>query len=135
MKENVLIEKPEEQVHEQKPQQNERPATGIRWLQNLLGGAYLESEKSLRNIPFLFFLALLAILYISGNYMIEENTRKINKLQKTVNEARFEYITQKANLLTMSRLSKISKKLEAMGIKENMEPVKTITINEKEEDN
>ncbi len=130
MKKNVLIEKPEEKVATEAPRQNVRGSGG--WLRRLLEGTYLESEKSLRNIPFLFFLALLALIYITGNYMIEENTRKINRLQKTVNESRYEYITLKADLMTMSRLSKISKKLESLGIKENTEPVKTIIVDEED---
>ncbi len=110
------------------PEPLKNPGFFARTLRNILGGAYLESEQSFHKIPFLLFVALLAMMYITNSYMIENKMRNINKLQNEVNEYRYEYITLKTDLMTLSRQSNLSKKLEAMGIKENMEPVKTITI-------
>ncbi len=97
-------------------------------LKNILGGAYFESEQSFQTIPFLLFVALLAFLYITNNYFIENKTREIHKLQKEVKEYRYETITLKSDFMTLSRQSKLSGKLNKLGIKENTEPVKTITI-------
>ena len=109
------------------------PGWIVKALRNVLGGAFFENEQSFRIIPFLLYVALLALLYITNSYMIEEKTRKINKLQKEIKEYRYESITLKSKLLTISRQSKLSEKLQKMGIKENMEPVKTIIIDNKNE--
>jgi cell division protein FtsL len=102
-------------------------------LRNVLGGTFFENEQSFRIIPFLLYVTLLALVYITNSYMIEEKTRKINKLQKEVKEYRYESITLKSKLLTISRQSKLSEKLAKMGIKENTEPVKTIIIDNENE--
>ncbi len=104
------------------------PGLIIKGLRSILGGAPFENEQSFKIIPFLLYVALLAFVYITNSYMIEYKTRKINKLQKEVKEYRYESIMQKSKLLTISRQSKLSEKLEKLGIKENMEPVKTIII-------
>ena len=129
MKSNQFKEK--EKIAEKPVQRTEKmrePGFVVRILRNILGGTYLESEQSFQTIPFLLFLALLAMLFITNNYMIENKMRNINRLQKEVNEYRYKFITIKSDLMTLSRQSKLSKKLENMGIKENTEPVKTIII-------
>jgi len=129
MKSNQFKEvKKEEEVPAQRTEKIRESGFVTRMLRNILGGTYLESEQSFQTIPFLLFLALLSILFITNNYMIENKMRNINRLQKEVNEYRYEYITLKSDLMTLSRQSKLSKKLEKMGIKENTEPVKTIII-------
>ena len=105
-----------------------QPGIVIRFLRKILGGSVFESEQSFKTLPFLLYVALLALLFITNNYMIEYKTRKINKLQKEVKELKYETITLKSKLLTISRQSKLSEKLSKMGIKENTEPVKTIII-------
>ncbi len=94
----------------------------------ILGGEML-TEKTFRLFPFLLFIALLAFIYIANNYMAEEKVRRINHLHKELKELRFEYIDSKSNLTELSKQSQLAKKLEAMGIKENKQPVKTLKIN------
>jgi cell division protein FtsL len=101
--------------------------------QEVLGGGIFESERSFRMFPFLIYLAFLAFVYISVDYMAEGQVRKIGQLEKEVKELRYEYVSVKSNLMSISKQSQLEKRLERLGIKENNEPVKVIHIKQKKE--
>ena len=93
----------------------------------VLAGDFL-SDRSFRYFPFLLFLAFLASIYIANNYLAENKIRTTNKMREDLKEMRYEYITGKSELMEASKQSKISARLNAIGIKENTEPVKSIKI-------
>ena len=101
--------------------------------QEVLGGAILENKKAQRIFPYLLFLALLAFVYITNDYVLENKVRQITKMERNIKELRYEYISVKSDLMTLSKQSQLEKRLESLGIKENKEPVKTIVIDTKEE--
>ena len=93
----------------------------------ILGGELI-TEKTFRLFPFLLFVAFLAFIYIANNYLAEEKIRKISHLHKELKELRFEFIDSKSDLMELSKQSQISRRLEAVGIKENRQPVKTMKV-------
>jgi len=99
----------------------------------VLGGGILENERSFRMFPFLIYLAFLAFVYISVDYMAEGQIRRIGKLEKELKELRYEYVSVKSSLMSISKQSQLEKRLERLSIKENNEPVKVIHIAQKEE--
>ncbi len=99
--------------------------------QEVLGGAILENKKAQRIFPYLLFLALLAFVYITNDYVLENKVRRISSLERQVKELRYEYISVKSDLMTLSKQSQLEKRLEGLGIKENKEPVKAIIIHTK----
>ncbi len=116
-----------------KRQKEEAPVGTIgRAAQDVLGGAILENKKTQRIIPYLLFLAFLAFVYITNDYLLENKVRTITRLQREIKELRYEYVSVKSNLMTLSKQSQLEKRLESLGIKENMEPVKTIVIHTKQ---
>jgi hypothetical protein len=94
----------------------------------VLGGGVFEKERTFRMFPFLLFLSLLAFIYITNDFTLESKVREISRLQKEVKELRYEYISVKSNLITISKQSQLAKRLEKLGIKENKEPLKVIRI-------
>ena len=98
--------------------------------QNILGGGFLTREKTAKHLPFLLFLALLAIIYIGNSYYAEKNIRKIERLQKDVKEMRYEYVTKKSQLMQSSRQSKVANSLSDKGIKESTVPPDKILVEE-----
>ena len=103
--------------------------------QEVLGGGLLENNRGLSIFPYLLFLTFLAFVYITNDYMVESKVRKISHLQKELRELRYEYVSVKSNLMSISKQSQLEKRLEHLGIKENNEPVKVIYINKsKQED-
>lgn len=93
----------------------------------ILGGELI-TEKTFSLFPFLLFIAFLAFIYIANNYLAEEKIRKINRLHKELKELRFEFIDSKSDLMELSKQSRISKRLETVGVKENRQPVKTLKV-------
>lgn len=96
--------------------------------QEVLGGSLLEKERTFRMFPFLLFLAFLAFIYITNDFTLESKVREVGHLQKEVRELRYEYISVKSNLITISKQSQLAKRLKKLGIKENKEPLKVIKI-------
>ncbi len=113
------------------PQKNKKKnKNGAISAQDILGGGFLTKERTIKHLPFLLFLAFLAIIYIGNSYYAEKNIRKIEKLQKEVKELRYEYITNKSKLMQSSRQSMVAKSLENKGIKESTVPPNKIFVEE-----
>jgi len=75
-----------------------------------------------KNIPFIFFLALLAILYIYNGHYADKLTRKISEGEKNVRELEYEYKTLKSEVIFRSKASELLKVVEPIGLKELKEP-------------
>ncbi|MCF8228893.1 MAG: hypothetical protein K9G58_07185 [Bacteroidales bacterium] len=97
-------------------------------LQSILGGSFLARNKALKMLPFLLFLTLLALIYISNIYIAEKKNRKIEEINSELKELRYEYITTKSDLMYLSKQSQLAKKLAPTGIKESRVPPEKIVI-------
>jgi len=96
----------------------------------LLSGRLFTQEGVVKNLPYLLFLAFLALVYIANGYMAESSVRKINKTQQQIKELRSEQISIKSelnNTIIESELKKIIAKRE-MGLVESIDPPKKIVL-------
>ena len=100
-------------------------------LQGLLAGTFLTRDKAIGLLPFIFFLALLAIFYIANTYMAEKTIRDIGKVKNELKELRYEYITVKSELMFLCKQSQVTKSLESTDIKESTKPPQKIIIKNK----
>lgn len=96
--------------------------------QNILGGTFLTKEYTAKHLPFLLFLAFVAIIYIGNSYYAEKNIRKIERLQKQLKEMRYEYVTNKSQVMHSSRQSQVANSLKKKGIKESTVPPNKIFV-------
>jgi len=85
-------------------------------VKSFIGGTILTDERVTKQIPFLIFLAFLAILLITNRNWSERTIRKVEVLQGTLDELRSESITLSAKLMNSSRPSEIAKKVERANI-------------------
>lgn len=132
-----MAKKEDIQGNRLKPETNGRknePAPG-KSIQNVLNGSFLVNSKTLRFLPYLFFLAFLGILYISNIYYAEKKVREINQLSRELKELRYEYISEKSKLMHKSKQSEVAKALEGTGIKELTVPPHKIVIKQEEAEN
>lgn len=74
-----------------------------------------------RNVPFFLFLSLLAILYIANGHYADNTIRDINKTTRQLKEQEYEYKTLNGKLMFQNRLSEVSKVVEPIGLKENIQ--------------
>ncbi|MBA2407859.1 MAG: hypothetical protein H0V65_07695 [Chitinophagales bacterium] len=83
---------------------------------------WIHHQTVIHNLPFIFFLAALCILYIANAHYAEKNIREMSQMEKEMNELRWEYMTTKAQLEYLSKQSEVARLVEKSGLKELREP-------------
>jgi len=98
---------------------------------NIVNGDFLTQKTSTKQLPFVLFLAVIAMVYIANGYYAEHTVRKINNATKELKELHSEYITTKSTLMQISTQSSVAglslKHIE--GLQESKEAPKKIVIN------
>ena len=102
----------------------------VRSVANVVSGSFLSKEKTLKNLPFVFFLSFLSICYIANGYYADDQVRKVNRLTNEIKELRTQYIVVKDSLVIKSKQTEVAKALAQMqsGIKESVVPPKKIIV-------
>jgi len=88
----------------------------------------LSSDKTLKRLPFILFLSLVAIFYIANGYYADDKIREVNKVTNQLKELRSEYISTKSELMFASKQSEVAKAGESMGLKEPVVPPTKILV-------
>jgi hypothetical protein len=91
-------------------------------IHDLLEGDFLSKQGVVRNLPFLFFLAVIAIIYIANTYYAEKTFKEIELTKSELKELRYQYITTKSMLMYQSQQVEIGKRAEKLGLKETLIP-------------
>lgn len=97
----------------------------------VLNGNFLAKDLLINNIPFIIYIAINLLIYISYGYWAEDTIRKTNKINKELKDLRSEYISIKSELMYKSKLSELAKEVVDLGLKESTEPPKVIKLNKK----
>lgn len=106
---------------EVKPVRKKRnPVSGF--FHNIIIGEFFIRDSFFRNMPYLGYLTILAIIYISNNYYAEKTFRKIEKTKKELKELRFQYISSKSDLMFHSKQTEIAKRVIHAGLQETTIP-------------
>ena len=79
-------------------------------------------EVSVAYLPQVLFLMALGILYIGNGHYAENTIRKINSVQKQVEDLRADYHTLKADYMFDSKQSEVAAKVKDQGLRESSEP-------------
>lgn len=94
----------------------------------VVSGRFLSKDGILNNFPFIFFLSILAILYIGYGYYSDDQVRKVNYLSSELKDLKTQYIVIKDSLVLRSKQTEVSKALAHTGIKESIVPPKKIVV-------
>ncbi len=62
-----------------------------------------------KNLPFVYFLAFLGIIYIWNVHYAERNIREIQGLKKELKESRWKYMSIKSDVMYQSMPSQVAK--------------------------
>lgn len=100
-----------------------------RSVHSLLDGSFLTRERFMRALPFILFLMILGIFYISNIFKVEKTKRQMDDLEEELRELRYEYITSRSKLMFESKPSEVFLKLKETGIRESVTPPVKIMIN------
>ena len=106
---------------------------GMRRMWSVLGGSFLVKETFVKQFPFMVTVTVLLMVLITNTYIAESRTREIADTTRKLNDLHVEYIQLKSEIMEASKQSVLSRKLEGIGIKAPMEPVKRINIIENQE--
>lgn len=80
-----------------------------------------------KNIPFYFFLAALALIYIANGHYADKMMREISKVERQIKEMEYEYKTVKRDVIFRSKESELAKAVEPLGLQQLVEPPLHIT--------
>ncbi|MBK9149809.1 MAG: hypothetical protein IPM26_01970 [Saprospiraceae bacterium] len=80
------------------------------------------------NLPFVCYLALLGVIYISNAHASEKALRRIETLKQEVKDIKWRYVNLRQELMYSSTQSQIEKKVEDEGLGPlTKPPVKIVT--------
>ncbi len=125
VKPEPIVEKQIAEAIESKVQKVQKPRKkGVlaKGLSSVFSGTFLSNEKTIKHLPFILFLALIAIFYIANGYYADDKIREVNKISNQLKELRSEYISTKSELMFASKQSEVAKSVEVLGLKEPVVP-------------
>ncbi|MEX2379856.1 MAG: FtsL-like putative cell division protein [Vicingaceae bacterium] len=118
---------------EQQPK-SERSSKSVKGVKDVLSGNFLSKESVVNVLPYVFFLTFLGICYIANGYQAEKLVRRLYKTTNEIKELRSEYITNKSDLMYISKQSQVARATKSLGLRELMSPPKKIVISEDEKE-
>ncbi len=109
-------------------QQKGKEATKSGGVRDILNGSILGKESITSQIPYILFLAFLAMVYISNSYKYEKVVRRGRSLDQEVKNLRAESITMASQLMHISTQVQVSKLVreKGLGLEESVVPPKKI---------
>ena len=90
----------------------------------------VSKEAATQMLPFIIYIAFLAMLYIGNRHLAEKSIREINKLNKEVKELSWDFKTIKADLMLKSTQSEVAKKVDTLGLMEPVAPPMKIVVSD-----
>jgi len=95
---------------------------------DIINGNILSRENVTNQIPYILFLAVLAIFYIGNRYKYEKLIRSEQKLHIEVKNLRAESITTASQLMFISKQSQVARLIKErnLDLEESVTPTKKI---------
>lgn len=127
---NRFKEEIEEEEEEKgpEPELKQKAQLPKNFFTTFLTDGVVSKESATQMMPFIVFLAMLAMVYIANRHFAEKNIREIDKLSKEVKELSWDYKTLKADLMLKSTQTEVAKRVDTLGLKEPVEPPKKIIV-------
>lgn len=88
----------------------------------------LSAELVLKNLPFVFFLSFLAMIYIANAHYSEKKVRQIQKAQSELKEMRWKYMSLVSDFTYQTKRSEVIKSVKDLGLKPNKKKPNKIII-------
>ncbi len=88
----------------------------------------LISEWLFGNLPFVFFLFFLGLIYIANANFADKQVRKIQALEKEIKDFKWRYNSAKADLMFDTKQSEVERIVEPYGLRASNQRTKRIVI-------
>jgi hypothetical protein len=119
---SVMEEEPVIELKKQEP--------GVSPIDSLFSSEFFSKENVSNGLPFIFFLAMLGMLYIANHHYAEKSVRNSEKIKKELKELYWEHLNISSNLMTQSKQTEVAKLTEVFGLKESVVPPTKLEVNE-----
>lgn len=124
--------KTEEPVELKIEEPKEKPVIKNRaWIGKLsfvMSGDVFSKESAVKLFPFVLYIVLLLMIYITNVYVAEDMSREISRYNRLSEERYVEYIYLKSEITSLTKQSNLAKMLKNIGIKESVDPFKKIVV-------
>ncbi len=118
----------EEVEREVRSESNEKAELPRNFFTALFTEGIISKQLATEMLPFIIFLATLAMIYIGNRHFAESNIRDIDRLSKEVKELSWDFKTLKADLMLKSTQTEVAAVVDTLGLKEPVVPPKKIVI-------
>ncbi|GAO44962.1 FtsL-like putative cell division protein [Flavihumibacter petaseus] len=75
-----------------------------------------------KNLPFLLFLSVLAVLYIYNGHYSDKIIKSISRTNRELRELEYEFKTMKSEVMFRSKQTELAHAVEPLGLKELVTP-------------
>lgn len=89
------------------------------------------SKVVYKNLPFVYFLAALGMIYIANAHHAEKNMREMQSMQREIEEQRWKSMSVQSELKQNSLRSEVARKVEPMGLVAGVEAPVLINLSDK----
>lgn len=117
------------------PKENtKKKRISVQNFKSILGGTILASEQVTKQLPFVFFLALLGIGLITNRYWTEKTIRKMEMVRDSLKEYKAESVIHETELMYINRPSEVAKRVleRKIDLIEPIDPPKRIVVKKTE---
>ncbi len=80
------------------------------------------------NVPFVFFLFFLCLIYIANSNYADKQVRQIQVLEKDIKDLKWRYNSAKAEVMLSTKQSEIEKRVEPFGLRASNQRTKRIVV-------
>ena len=80
------------------------------------------------NLPFVFFLFSIGLIYVANANLADKQVRQIQVLEKEIKDLKWRYNKEKADVMTTTKQSEVEGKVLPFGLKASNERTKRIVI-------
>src|SRR4029077_16037518 len=87
-----------------------------RTVSSVVSGRFLTTDKTLKHLPFFFFVAFLGLLYIANGYFAQSKDRQLDTLTTQIKDLNTQFQIAQAKLMYLSKESEVARATAAMGI-------------------
>ncbi len=118
----------------EKKENTKKKRISARDFKSILGGTILASEQVTKQLPFVFFLALLGIALITNRYWTEKTIRRMETVRDSLKEFKAESVIHETELMYINRPSEVAKRVveRKIDLIEPIEPPKRIIVKKSE---
>ena len=75
-----------------------------------------------RFVPYILYFTIIGLFYIGNSHYAERMVRRMDRLEREVEDLRANYTTLKASYMFESKQSQVAKRVKALGLEESATP-------------